>query len=195
MLVQIYFASKLPPPQHGLTTDPIKNKNYQRRKFVSYQSSKWEEMWINDIGVLEKDRTICQRLIKNETDYLHDFLTATCTSRFPPPFDSWCVIDDTYVPLYYNLNSNRKIPFDATMITFVRPNEIPKNIKYHTNEPVIPSSNYSHIFSRFTFLDELTGETFDEYIEPLVSHLRFPLAVCLKVECPKFNLLCDVSFT
>jgi len=36
-----------------------------------------------------------------------------------------------------------------------------------------------HIFSKFTFLDEHTGEEYVEYIEPLVSHLRFPLCHCI----------------
>jgi hypothetical protein len=30
-----------------------------------------------------------------------------------------------------------------------------------------------------SFLDETTGRFYQEYIEPLVSHLRFPLAQCL----------------
>jgi len=34
------------------------------------------------------------------------------------------------------------------------------------------------IFSKFVFLDEVTGKTYVEYIEPLVSHLRHPLARC-----------------
>ena len=34
--------------------------------------------------------------------------------------------------------------------------------------------------SRFIFLDEITGEYHVEYIEPLVSHLRFPLARCIQ---------------
>lgn len=34
------------------------------------------------------------------------------------------------------------------------------------------------VFSRFDFMDEVTGRKYSEYIEPLVSHLRHPLSAC-----------------
>lgn len=46
-------------------------------------------------------------------------------------------------------------------------------------EPLVPSSSQEHIVSKFVFLDEVTGEEYVEYIEPLVSHLRFALSKCL----------------
>ena len=189
-ILHLYTYLELSANENGVS---INKKKIQRRKFVSYQSSKWEQMWLDNIGKLEQNFGICEHLIANETDYIHDFLTASCTSRFPTPYDEWCVIDDTYLPLYYNLSSNRKIPFDATMIKFIRPPEIPKQVERSLDKAVIPSSKYSHIFSQFTFLDELTNETFVEYIEPLVSHLRFPLAVCVRPPCPRRKRACDVS--
>ena len=38
------------------------------------------------------------------------------------------------------------------------------------------TSDLEHVFSKFVFYGEETQEQYTEYIEPLVSHLRFPLA-------------------
>jgi hypothetical protein len=48
-------------------------------------------------------------------------------------------------------------------------------------KPIIPTKEVEHVLSKYVFLDETTGEEYYEYIEPLVSHLRFPLAKCLSV--------------
>lgn len=48
-------------------------------------------------------------------------------------------------------------------------------------KPIIPSDDHEHILSKYVFLDETTGKEYYEYIEPLVSHLRFPLAKCLSM--------------
>jgi hypothetical protein len=48
-------------------------------------------------------------------------------------------------------------------------------------QPAIPSKEDEHFLSKFVFQDESTDEEYYEYIEPLVSHLRFPLAKCLSM--------------
>ena len=46
---------------------------------------------------------------------------------------------------------------------------------------VVPDFNPENdkIFSRFTYYDEVEEKEYTEYIEPLVSHLRHPLAGCV----------------
>lgn len=48
----------------------------------------------------------------------------------------------------------------------------------HPIQPVVPGLQNEHVVSKFVFEDERTGEQYTEYIEPLVSHLRFPLCRC-----------------
>ena len=105
---------------------------------------------------------------------LHDFLALTCTSRMQAPFQNWCVQNDTFVPMWYNM-WNRS----AFEISFERPSHIPESVSIPDPQMVSPTSKDEHIVSRFIFLDEVTGYTFTEYIEPLVSHLRFPLVGCI----------------
>lgn len=45
-------------------------------------------------------------------------------------------------------------------------------------QPVVPGPEHDEIVSKMIFRDDLTGEVYTEYIEPLVSHLRFPLCKC-----------------
>jgi len=54
------------------------------------------------------------------------------------------------------------------------------HIKKPYPQPVVPAEEdiFPQVFSRFYFLDENTGNVYSEYIEPLVSHLRHPIAIC-----------------
>jgi hypothetical protein len=45
-------------------------------------------------------------------------------------------------------------------------------------QPVVPGPEHEHVVSKLIFRDDQTGEEYIEYIEPLVSHLRFPLCKC-----------------
>jgi len=74
----------------------------------------------------------------------------------------------TYNPLYYN--TQNRSDFD---LRFTNPTA--KNV---TPSPVRPNQSHEHIASKFVFLDEVSGKEYIEYIEPLVSHLRHPLAKC-----------------
>eukprot|EP00543_Licmophora_paradoxa_P008490 CAMPEP_0202445220 /NCGR_PEP_ID=MMETSP1360-20130828/4082_1 /ASSEMBLY_ACC=CAM_ASM_000848 /TAXON_ID=515479 /ORGANISM="Licmophora paradoxa, Strain CCMP2313" /LENGTH=397 /DNA_ID=CAMNT_0049061405 /DNA_START=15 /DNA_END=1208 /DNA_ORIENTATION=+ len=153
----------------------IKSADGNPRKFLSYESSEWEKMWLENVDEWASNEAICDVLNSDsQKRYVHDFLNATCTNRFQPPHESWCVMDDEFPdrPLYYN-TANRDTfefswvnPFPATALVNVNP------------EPFHPTSDLEHVFSKYTYLDETTGETYVEYIEPLVSHLRFPLCKC-----------------
>lgn len=148
-----------------------------RRKLVAYHSSTWELLWIKNVDKWANNEDICRVLIEEQADMLHDFLALMCTSRMPAPYEDWCVQDDNYSPMWYNIRN--RSAFD---IYFWRPPFIPADVEIPPPIPVVPTASDEHIVSRFVFLDETTGQTYVEYIEPLVSHLRHPLARCLPTE-------------
>jgi len=148
-----------------------------RRRFVSYRSSEWEQMWLENIDQWTREQKICHVLLSEQAQIVHDYLNLLCTSRMPAPYDHWCVIDDELHPLWYNGGNRER--FD---LTFERPSEVPDDVPVPPPWPVRPGPQHDHIVSRFIFLDEITGEYTIEYIEPLISHLRFPLAMCLEAQ-------------
>jgi len=69
----------------------------------------------------------------------------------------------------------------STRLSWINP--VPDNVPLATpNRPIVPGPEHEHVVSKFVFDDESTGETYDEYIEPLISHLRFPLSHCAVFE-------------
>jgi len=151
------------------------NPGTNRRKFLSYTSSTWEFQWLANVGKWEEEQSICEILhLDMQSDYIHDFLTLTCSARYKAPHDNWCIIHDEFQPLWYN-TANR----DTFELRWTPP--FPEETMELQGQllPVVPGPEHEHIVSKFVFLDETTGEVYVEYIEPLVSHLRFPLAGCL----------------
>jgi hypothetical protein len=74
-----------------------------RRSFVRYESSKWEQIWLDNVDRWAQEKTICAELNSPEQMvYMHDFLTLLCSARYAAPYNNWCVIDDEYRPLWYN---------------------------------------------------------------------------------------------
>eukprot|EP00548_Thalassiothrix_antarctica_P018692 CAMPEP_0194194686 /NCGR_PEP_ID=MMETSP0154-20130528/75721_1 /TAXON_ID=1049557 /ORGANISM="Thalassiothrix antarctica, Strain L6-D1" /LENGTH=704 /DNA_ID=CAMNT_0038919137 /DNA_START=62 /DNA_END=2176 /DNA_ORIENTATION=- len=155
----------------------------KRRKFVGYQSSEWEMAWLNNIEKWGKQQTICQVLMREHKSYIHDFLEVLCTSRLEPgPYGSWCVIDDGELQLWFNEGNH-----EALEIYWQRPKVIPFDLPVPPPQAVVPPpGKYDHVLSKMTFMDEQTGEKYEEYIEPLVSHLRFPLSKCMPVDDEQF---------
>jgi hypothetical protein len=152
-----------------------------RLEFVSYTSSEWERLWLENVDkwIQPKDSSEgCRQLMVDQIHFVHDFLNLTCTTRFPPPYEEWCCMDDFANLIYYNTSSrNGKLELSYTpppgLIEFL------KRIPPVRAEPVIPTARDEHVVSKFVFRDTATGEELVEYIEPLVSHLRFPLYGCL----------------
>lgn len=120
-----------------------------------------------------QEKTICAELNSPEQMvYMHDFLTLLCSARYAAPYNNWCVIDDEYRPLWYN-TANRTM-YDLHWI-----NPVPEHIPLTSPpKPIVPGPEHDEIVSKMIFRDDLTGEHYTEYIEPLVSHLRFPLCKC-----------------
>jgi hypothetical protein len=112
---------------------------------------------------------------------MHDFLQLICTSKVKPPYDNWCIMDDEYRPLLYDTTNRTR----GGYALFFQSESQFKNMNLTTlidgdgPQPVRPGPQTENIMSKFVFFDEETGEEYVEYIEPLVSHLRFPLAKCL----------------
>jgi hypothetical protein len=143
-----------------------------RRRFVSYQPSVWEMFWLKHIEALSESRLVCHVLLDDQLQYLRQYLEILCNRRLQSPYENWCVIDDGYAPLWFNLQNENRLE-----LTFERP--VPLLAHVSPPELIVPDSKYEEILSKFTFIDEITGETYVEYIEPLVGHLRFPIQKCL----------------
>ena len=152
----------------------LRKNGKNRRKFVSYSSSKWEQMWLKNADFWAEGRMICGVLKSDQKEFVHDFLNLTCTSRYHPPFENWCIIDDDWRPLWYN-TANR----DTFELSWENPLADEHTAQVDEPSAVIPGPEHEHIVSKFVFFDEEANEEYVEYIEPLVSHLRFPLAKCI----------------
>ena len=148
------------------------NGGPNRRKFVSYTPSKWETMWVNNVQNWTDDEEICKVLMDDQAEYMHDFLNLTCNKRLGP---DWCGMDDTILPLYYKHSDRTEFHLQFAM----PPEATEYALKAGPPKAIYPGPEHEHIVSKFVFLDELTGEEYVEYIEPLVSHLRHPLAICV----------------
>jgi len=157
------------------TMSSSNNSAPKRRKFVEYQSSKWETLWLENVEKWGREQSICQVLFEGQQAYLHDYLEVLCTSRLESPYEKWCVIDDGDIQLWYNTENRSELE-----TSWERPRSIPADVPVPSPQAVVPPpGRYDHILSKMTFIDEQTGEKYEEYIEPLVSHLRFPLSKCI----------------
>ena len=151
---------------------PVVETGPRKRRFISYTSSKWETMWMDNVNQWAESKQICDVLLNDQAQMVHDFLNLTCTSRYVGEFSNWCIIDDEYHPLWYNTANRHEF-----QLLWESP--LPPKAELGPPAPVIPGPQHEHIVSKFVFLDETTNEYHVEYIEPLVSHLRFPLCKCI----------------
>jgi hypothetical protein len=151
----------------------------QRRKFISYSSSKWEQLWLDKVDEWANTRKICEVILGEQKDMVHDFMNLTCTSFVG---DQWCRIDDAFRPLWYNTANRTEFH-----LSFDPPPEV-EGIPIPSPQPLKPGPEHDHIVSKFVFLDETTGLEYTEYIEPLVSHLRHPLSQCVTAGIDSYGL-------
>ena len=142
-----------------------------------YTSSPWEKLWLDNVRAWQRSKQICDELDRRQVTYMKKFMTALCSSATNDP--KWCALDDSGAKIFYNKEAN--------LYTNKRPMSV-RNI--HAPRPVVPRDE--EIFSFFTATTRCcsrmsnstrgncTYERRREYIEPLVSHLRHPLAKCQK---------------
>ena len=74
-----------------------------RRNFIRYESSPWEQLWLDNVDRWATEETICAELnTPDQMNYMHDFFTLLCSARYEAPHNHWCIIDDEHRPLWYN---------------------------------------------------------------------------------------------
>lgn len=145
---------KTPCPVHIRECHPSWPKKAIRTK--TYHSSKWEQLWLDNIEEWQNHQ-ICQALSKQK-EQIHAFMKDTCSATTNT---EWCLIDDSVHQVWYNTKNGQSTlqkPFSVTLVTPLK--------------KMTPQDD--SIWSYFELPD---GKR--EYIEPLVSHLRHPLARCL----------------
>jgi len=129
-------------------------------KHSTYYSSAWEKQWLHNIQTWQNGG-ICKALA-SQTAQIRSFMNGTCTARTDSP---WCLIDDSIQQLWYHT--------EAGSVQRRRPLGISR-----VSENAVPVVADDAIWSYFEWTDPETGTLEREYIEPLVSHLRHPLAQC-----------------
>jgi hypothetical protein len=155
------------------TVNQVKN----RRKFVRYEPSAWESQWVDQIDDIMQSQSLCRSLLASDVqrNKVHDYLKSICGTH---PADqsqwNWCYYEDATHFMWYNLDNRDKFEIYV--------NEMPPGIDERPHYvPAYPQGDIAaSVISKLVYFDEFTGEEYSEAIEPLVSHLRFPLAGCLK---------------
>ena len=134
---------------------------------TTYHSSEWEKLWLDNIGKWQ-DHGICEALA-NQTEYVHAFMRDTCCAKTDTP---WCLIDDSVNQYWYH-------SLDGRLLGPTSPGfEPPEISRIEDAELRCTAPRDTKVWSWFERRNVHTGEVTVEYIEPLVSHLRHPLALC-----------------
>ncbi|GMH46935.1 hypothetical protein TrLO_g2545 [Triparma laevis f. longispina] len=155
--------SGIPPPSSSSPSTSSTSSTCNPRKFVSYTSSPWEELWLSNIGTWQDSKYICEALF-DQLETLNKFQWQTCNYYPEGENGDWCMKDDSLHQLWWNKKEGRTLTFP------------PPGFSAGTPLPMKPTDG--DIFSSFIFKNECTDETFTEYIEPLTSHLRHPTSGC-----------------
>lgn len=121
----------------------------------TYHSSAWEQLWLDNIKQWQ-NYSICEAL-SEQNEQLQMFMKDTCSASTNT---DWCLIDDSVHRVWYNTKNGQVTSRKPASITTIS-----------QLEKMTPKDET--IWSYF----ELSDGT-REYIEPLVSHLRHPLAQC-----------------
>jgi len=154
-----------PADFNGVDARDLDSEQY----ITTYHSSEWEKMWLSSIHLWQK-HGVCEAL-NNQTAYLNRFMQDTCSAHTDTP---WCLIDDGVQQLWYHTVDGR---VQAGKVwgqsAWPRPPEIRTVSRIRPTSPA-----RSNVWSWFERKNVRTGEVSFEYIEPLVGHLRHPLALC-----------------
>ena len=137
----------------------------------TYHSSAWEQWWLDNIEQQEKSRTICETIISHE--HTREFLNATASKRY----EDWLYFDDhTHGGVWFNVKNGK---FSGSIDG---PSFCPEGVSCYTllfAPPITRSEFDPAIFSWFETKYE-NGVVTRDYIEPLVGHLRHPMACRLQ---------------
>jgi hypothetical protein len=163
--------------EQELEDDPnIAPSEPNRRRFVSYQQSEWEQYWFNQLSRFTAASELCKEIMNSPQ--LEEYLDLLCITRAPEPHEKWCYFHDynAHFMWFNSDSSNFQVYVDS----------LPPELQDVPDLPAKPNSvnfedteRWDKIASKFIFNDDKTGEEYYEYIEPLVGHLRFPVAGCL----------------
>ena len=129
-------------------------EGFQKNK-ISYHSSRWEQLWLDNIERWQHHK-ICEAL-SEQTKQLRIFMKDTCSASTNT---DWCLIDDSVHRVWYNTKNGQVSLQKPSSVTTISP-----------LKKITPKDD--SIWSYFELPDGTR-----EYIEPLVSHLRHPLARC-----------------
>jgi len=139
----------------------------------TYHSSAWEQWWLDNIEKQEKSKTICESIISHE--HTREFLNATASKRY----EDWLYFDDhTHDGIWFNIKSGK---FSGSMEgrpPAFCPEGVPCD-KLLLEPPITKTEFDPAIFSWFETKYE-NGVVTRDYIEPLVGHLRHPMACRLQ---------------
>eukprot|EP00545_Synedropsis_sp_CCMP1620_P013625 CAMPEP_0119014938 /NCGR_PEP_ID=MMETSP1176-20130426/10469_1 /TAXON_ID=265551 /ORGANISM="Synedropsis recta cf, Strain CCMP1620" /LENGTH=594 /DNA_ID=CAMNT_0006968189 /DNA_START=16 /DNA_END=1800 /DNA_ORIENTATION=+ len=162
------------------TTTERDTSNLSRRKFLAYVPSPWESVWKEGIAEWETSLQICDIITGDsllQAAHLRKYLDVLCTKRYAVPNQNWCYLFDGKTSITYNMANTKKWEFYVNQTPEALKGRIPPQT--NDNIPIAHVPGLEDTFSKFVFLDEVSGEVYYEYIEPLVSALRFPLSQCL----------------
>lgn len=160
LLAAKFFGAATPP-----RAPPAAPSRCNPRKFLSYRSSQWEQVWLSNIGRWQHGE-ICSQMAAQDAS-VRTLLAGLCAGTVPGT--PWCVLDDSAQRTWWHTaegRASRERPADVS----------PAQERALVLGPARPTDR--GVFSGLRFVDECTGEEFEELIEPLVSHLRHPLAGC-----------------
>jgi len=132
--------------------------------YRTYHSSEWEELWLANIHTWQHNG-ICEAL-RGQREQISIFMNGTCCAHTDT---GWCLVDDSVHQFWYNTIDGR--------VQIEKPPDI-----HSISEVSRIFPDNKKIWSWFEVENRSTGQITYEYIEPLVSHLRHPLARCFFVD-------------
>jgi len=168
-------TAQIGPPHITCPIQHLDTKNHQHSDFVTYHSSDWEQLWLDNIH-LWQNVGICEALA-GQQEQVHSFMNDTCSARTDTP---WCMLADSVQILWYHTLDGR--------VQRAQPDDI-RQVFPITPLSVGDKNHHTGIWSWFERKNIETGEVTNEYIEPLVSHLRHPLALCAPFAGSELHLI------
>jgi hypothetical protein len=148
----IWKEELLTMPGHSIQKSFTSNPSWPKRPTKTYYSSKWEQLWLDNIEQWQ-DHQICEAL-DEQKEQIHTFIKDTCSATTDT---DWCLIDDSVHQVWYNTKDGQA--------TLQKPSSV--NV-VHAVTPI----NYEHIvyvggsISRYRYLDLVYQEHFSNRMTP-----------------------------